>query len=68
MEKVLIEVGSFDGNDSLRYHKNGFNVFTFEPNKTLFLYLFEKTKHIKNYNVFNKAVCLFNGKTTFNII
>ena len=67
MEKVLIEVGSFDGNDSLRYHKNGFNVFTFEPNKTLFLDLFEKTKHIKNYNVFNKAVCLFNGKTTFNI-
>lgn len=40
MEKVLIEVCSFDGNDSLRYHKNGFNVFTFEPNKTLFLDLF----------------------------
>ena len=67
MKKCLIEVGAFDGKDSLEYHKNGFNVYTFEPNKTLFLDLFEKTKNIENYNVFNKAVCSFNGKTTFNI-
>lgn len=67
MQKVLIEVGAFDGNDSLEYHKKGFSVYTFEPNKTLFLALHEKTKDIENYNVFNKAVCQFNGKTTFNV-
>ena len=65
--KYLIEVGSFDGRDSLEFHKKGFTVYTFEPNKQLFLDLFEKTKNIENYNVFNKAVCLFNGKTTLNI-
>ena len=67
MRKCLIEVGAFNGNDSLRYHNAGFNVYTFEPNKNLFLSLSEKTKDIENYNVFNKAVCSFNGKTTFNI-
>lgn len=67
MRKVLIEVGAFDGNDSLRYHKKGFTVYTFEPNKELFLNLYEKTKDIENYNVFNKAVCSFNGKTTLNV-
>lgn len=67
MRKCLIEVGAFDGQDSLKFHKWGFDVYTFEPKKDLFLSLFEKTKNIENYNVFNKAVCLFNGKTTFNV-
>jgi FkbM family methyltransferase len=67
MKKCIIEVGAYDGKDSLKYHKQGFTVYTFEPNKKLFSDLFEKTKDIENYNVFNKAVCSFNGKTDFNI-
>ena len=31
--KTLIEVGAYDGTDSLKYHKNGYAVYTFEPKK-----------------------------------
>jgi FkbM family methyltransferase len=65
--KTLIEVGAFDGTDSLRYHKNGYIVYTFEPKKDLFQNLVNKTKHLKNYTVIPKAVSLKNGTTTFNI-
>ena len=34
--KTLIEVGAFDGSDSLRYHNEGYVVYTFEPKKDLF--------------------------------
>ena len=34
--KTLIEVGAFDGSDSLRYHNEGYQVFTFEPKKDLY--------------------------------
>jgi len=67
MNKLLIEVGAFDGGDSLRYHSNGYDVYTFEPNKNTFQELYERTKDINNYTVIEKAVCLTNGKTTFNI-
>jgi FkbM family methyltransferase len=65
--KLLIEVGAYDGNDSLQYHKNGYVVYTFEPKKDLFESLFEKTKSLNNYTVINKAVCLENGTKLFNI-
>lgn len=65
--KLLIEVGAFDGSDSLRYHANGFRVFTFEPKKDLYNALVERTGALENYTVIQKAVCLFNGKTQFNI-
>jgi FkbM family methyltransferase len=65
--KLLIEVGAFDGSDSIKYYNNGYRVFTFEPKKDLFLALQERTKNLKNYTVINKAVCLFDGITTFNI-
>lgn len=65
--KTLIEVGAYDGSDSLRYHNNGYNVYTFEPKKDLFQELFDKTKHLTNYTVIQKAVSLQNGTTTFNI-
>ena len=65
--KTLIEVGAFDGSDSLRYHENGYQVFTFEPKKDLYEHLVNRTRHLKNYTVIPKAVCSQNGKTTFNI-
>lgn len=65
--KTLIEVGAFDGSDSLRYHNEGYQVFTFEPKKDLYEDLVNRTGHLKNYTVIPKAVCFKNGKTTFNI-
>jgi len=65
--KTLIEVGAFDGSDSLRYHNKGYQVFTFEPKKDLYEDLVNRTRHLKNYTVIPKAVCFQNGKTTFNI-
>jgi FkbM family methyltransferase len=65
--KLLIEVGAFDGSDSLRYHDRGYTVYTFEPKKDLFQQLVDKTQHLENYTVIPKAVSLKNGKTQFNI-
>lgn len=65
--KLLIEVGSYDGNDSLQFYNNGYKVYTFEPKKDLYENLIEKTKNLPNYNVINKAVCLENGVKQFNI-
>jgi len=65
--KTLIEVGAFDGSDSLRYHKNGFKVFTFEPKKDLFKNLVDRTKTLTDYTVIPKAVSLTNGIAVLNI-
>ncbi len=65
--KTLIEVGAYDGTDSLHFYNQGFRVFTFEPKKDLYENLVARTKHLQNYTVTPKAVCSFNGKTTFNI-
>jgi FkbM family methyltransferase len=65
--KTLIEVGAFDGSDSLNYHRKGYVVYTFEPKKDLFQNLVNATKHLQNYTVINKAISLKNGTTTFNI-
>ena len=67
MKKVLIEVGAFDGYDSLQYYNNNYKVYTFEANKELFEKLYENTKNLPDYNVYNKAVCLKDGTSTFNI-
>lgn len=67
MNKILIEVGAFDGEDSINYYRQGYRVFTFEPKRDLFQNLNEKTKHLQNYTVIEKAVCLFDGKTLFNL-
>ena len=56
--KTLIEVGAFDGSDSLRYHNNGYIVYTFEPKKDLYINLLNKTKDLTNYTVIPKAVSL----------
>lgn len=65
--KLLIEIGSYDGSDSLNFYNNGYEVYTFEPKKDLYEKLKEKTKDLQHYNIINKAVCLNDGKTSFNI-
>lgn len=65
--KLLIEVGSYDGYDSLKFYNEGFKVYTFEPKKDLYEALSERTRNMENYTVINKAVCLENGITKFNI-
>jgi FkbM family methyltransferase len=65
--KTLIEVGAYDGSDSLKYHKNGYIVYTFEPKKDLFNNLINKTRHLTNYTIIPKAVSLINGTTKLNI-
>lgn len=66
-QKTMIEVGAYDGSDSLRFHQNGYRVFTFEPKKDLYDALVERTKNLPEYTVISKAVCSTNGKTMFNI-
>jgi FkbM family methyltransferase len=67
--KLLIEVGAFDGEDSLRkYNQEGYDVvYAFEPHRELYHALKERTKHLLNYHVINKAVCLVDGTQPFNI-
>jgi hypothetical protein len=45
--KTLIEVGAFDGTDSLKFHSQGYRVFTVEPKIDLYQNLVDKTKTFK---------------------
>lgn len=65
--KTLIEVGAFDGKDSLRFHRDGYRVFTFEPKRDLYEDLYNRTKTLENYTVIPKAVSSTNGTVQFNI-
>lgn len=65
--KVLFEIGSYEGLTSLKLHKQNYKVYTFEPKKDLYDSLVSKTAHLKNYNIYNKAVCLNDGITKLNI-
>lgn len=65
--KTCIEVGAFDGSDSLRFHNEGYIVFAFEPKKDLYENLYNKTKNLNNFFLYNKAISLNNGITKFNI-
>lgn len=65
--KTLIEVGTYDGSDSLNFYRNGYRVYTFEPKKDLYKNLVDKTSHLENYTVIPKAVSLINGITNFNV-
>jgi FkbM family methyltransferase len=65
--KTFIEVGAFDGSDSLQAHSRGFTVYTFEPKRDLYESLVNRTRHLQGYTVIPKAVCLQDGKTQFNI-
>lgn len=67
MEHLLIEVGAFDGSDSLRFYNQGYEVFTFEPKDDLYENLKNRTSSLKGYNVIKKAVSLIDGTVDFNI-
>jgi FkbM family methyltransferase len=65
MKPLMIEVGAFDGKDSLEMHSKGYEVVTFEPKHSLAQSLKEKTSDLPLYKVIEKAVSNFNGKTMF---
>ena len=65
--KILIEVGAFDGYDSIKYYNSGYIVHSFEPDKELFSKIKEKTVNLNNYYIYNKAVHLTDGFANFNI-
>ena len=65
--KTLIEVGTFDGTDSLSFYNKGYKVYTFEPEKKCFEYVKNKTRGYPDYTIFEKAVCLTDGIAQFNI-
>lgn len=65
--RLLIEVGAYDGSDSLRFHGQGYRVFTFEPNRELYANLLAKTRGLEGYAVLNQAVCLEDGTTDFYV-
>jgi FkbM family methyltransferase len=66
-QKVLFEIGSYDGTDSLQFYKKGYTVYTFEPKKDLYEALKAKTTGYNGYKVINKAVSLVDGPVDFNI-
>jgi len=66
-KKIIIEVGSYDGRDSLIFYNKGYKVYTFEPHIEFFKKLNEKTLNMKDYTVINKAVSLVDGIVPFNI-
>lgn len=68
MPRVFLDVGANDGN-SLVHHTNDPNniVYAFEPTRELAHKLRDRTRHIPNYVVVEKAVADFQGKSTFFI-
>lgn len=67
MKPLLIEVGAYDGTDSLQFYRKGYEVFTFEPKRDLYASLLMKTRKYPDYTVINSAVSLKDGATKFNI-
>jgi FkbM family methyltransferase len=66
MKPLMIEVGGFDGGDSLMWHQRGYDVISFEPKRDLAAALFAKTAELPNFTVVPKAVSNVDGKTMFN--
>ena len=54
--KTLIEVGGYDGTDSLKFHSEGYRVFTFEPAIHLYNTIVNKTMGLENYTIIPASV------------
>ena len=63
---LMIEVGGFDGHDSLLGHNRGMQVITFEPKIDLAAALTARTSSLTNFTVVAKAVSNIDGKVMFN--
>jgi len=66
-EEIVIEVGCYDGVDSIPYAFQGYTVYTFEPKRDLYESIKARSQFLQNYNVINKAVCLQDGTMPFHI-
>lgn len=66
--RLIIEIGSYDGMNSLKEYENGdCDIYTFEPQKDLYYDLNFRTKDNKNYKVIDKAVSSITGNKNINI-
>ena len=66
-KSLLLEVGAYDGRDSLMYYMNGYRVITFEPKRDLFEALEAKTRDLSDYNAYNYAISDLDGEVDFHI-
>jgi FkbM family methyltransferase len=66
MEKIIIEVGANNGDDTKIYAEQGF-VYTFEPVPVMFENLKKEFSNKENVKIFNIAVSDYNGKAKFGI-
>jgi FkbM family methyltransferase len=65
---TIIEIGSYDGNDTLKYTSlPNSNVWSFEPNTENIIMLNKKFENVTNVKIIPKAVGIYNGKTKFNV-
>lgn len=82
MEQIIFDVGANTGTDSIGFAEGiiGFRpgipefifngnviVYAFEPTPSLVTLIKEKTVHLNNYHLIDKAVSDFNGTSTLNI-
>lgn len=81
MNQIIFDVGANTGADSIGFAEGivGFRgvpgfvfngnaiVYAFEPTPSLATLIKEKTSHLNNYHLINKAVSDFNGTSTLNI-
>jgi FkbM family methyltransferase len=69
MKRIIFDVGANNGSDSIDLAKSDNNtiVYAFEPTPYLINILKEITKDLDNYNIIEKAVSNYNGKSEFNV-
>lgn len=68
---LVLDVGSYDGQDGLAWHAKGYDVIAFEPKRDLYEALVERTKHLAQatpfFRVVNKAVSCTDGEVEFHL-
>lgn len=66
---ILFDIGSYDGKEFLNIAENHSNVmiYAFEPTPWAAEKIRNKTKHLPNFKLIEKAICLKNGKCLLNI-
>jgi FkbM family methyltransferase len=68
---VVLDVGSFNGDDGLAWYTKGYNVIAFEPKRDLYESLAAKMQHLATrtpyFHVVNKAVSLTDGEVDFHL-
>lgn len=69
MQKIFFDVGAYNGISSINIARNEPNtkVYAFEAVPELISKIILQTTDLPNYNIVEKAVCDYDGETTFNV-